>query len=57
MNLQLENHRKDKPVEALLSLNDDRFNFEVWASEVRHQMLASLQKRAVKGERKFGQKK
>lgn len=57
MNIQLENHRKDKPVEALLSLKDDRFNFELWAIEVRRQMLASLQKKAVKGERKFGRKK
>jgi hypothetical protein len=57
MNLQLQNQRKDKPVEAFLSVNSDRFNFDLWASEVRRQMLASLQKRAVKGKGKFVKKK
>jgi hypothetical protein len=57
MNLQLQNQQKDKPVEGLFSLNSDRFNFDLWASEVRRQMLASLQKRAVKEKGKFVKKK
>jgi hypothetical protein len=39
--------KKSQPDKILTSLNpnSDRFNFELWAREVRQQMLTALQKR------------
>jgi|GEM_PF-6675113 len=35
-----------KSVKASASDNDDSFNFETWAREVKPQLLAALKKRA-----------
>jgi len=42
------NHQVKKPIEPSASCNRDSFNFEVWASLVKPQLLAALQKRATK---------
>jgi hypothetical protein len=52
MNTELSNQQRDQPFEALVSSNSGNFNFELWAREVRRQMVATLQKKAVKGKRK-----
>ncbi len=52
MNTELSNQQREQPFEALVSSNSGNFNFELWAREVRRQMVASLEKRAVKGTRK-----
>jgi hypothetical protein len=52
MNTELSNQKRDQPFEALVSSNSGNFNFELWAREVRRQMVASLHKRAAKGKRK-----
>jgi hypothetical protein len=36
------------PSEAALNANSASFDFDVWAREVRSQLLASLRKRAVR---------
>lgn len=38
------NTKVKKPVETLVSDNNDNFNFELWASLVRPQLLAVLKK-------------
>lgn len=39
------NTKSKKPVEAPVSADNDSFNFELWASKVRPQLIAALQKR------------
>lgn len=46
MSTKVENRKKNKSVAASASGGKDSFNFELWALEVRRQMLASLQKKA-----------
>jgi hypothetical protein len=42
------NNQVKKSVETPVSGNKDSFNFEVWASLVKPQLIAALQKRATK---------
>lgn len=48
MSTQVKKNLKDELVEESLSNNNDSFNFDVWAAEVRPQLYAALQKRAAK---------
>lgn len=45
MNAKLKNQQQMQPVGALFSANSNNFDFELWASQVRRQMLAVLQKK------------
>lgn len=45
MNAQRQNQQQNKPVENAQSNNSSSLNFELWAIEVKRQMVASLQKR------------
>jgi hypothetical protein len=45
MNAQRKNQQQNKPVENAQSNNSSSLNFELWAIEVKRQMVASLQKR------------
>jgi hypothetical protein len=56
MNTKL-NTQLAEPVETSASANRDYFNFELWASEVRRQMLASLQKKGSEREAISNRKK
>jgi hypothetical protein len=38
------NTKIKKPFETLVSCNNDRFDFELWASLVKPQLLAALKK-------------
>ncbi len=44
MNTKIERKLHDRLLEALLSGNDESFDFELWANKVRPQLLAALQK-------------
>ncbi len=46
MNTTLKNQQQNQLFEASFQDNSDSFNFELWASAVRHRMIASLQKKA-----------
>lgn len=48
MNTHLNNKQQDKFVKGAVSANNDSFDFELWAREVRPLLLAALQKRATK---------
>ena len=48
MDKQLKKKQQNKPVEVLVSTNDDSFDFESWARVVRPQLKAALQKRVTK---------
>lgn len=53
MNTKLKNQEQNKAVGAsAASSNSDSFDFDLWASEVRRQMVASLQKRDSEGKQK-----
>jgi hypothetical protein len=55
----MNNSIKQQPSNCLdTSFNDslDRFNFDVWASAVRRQMVASLQKRGSERESRVNRK-
>ncbi len=56
MNTEL-NKQQDKLVETSLSSNREYFNFELWATEVRRQMLALLEKKGSEREAKSNRKK
>jgi hypothetical protein len=45
------------PVEISANSNQDFFNFELWANEVRRQMIASLQKKSAEREARSNGKK
>lgn len=45
MNAKLTNQQQSRSIGALISASSDSFDFDLWASQVRHQMLAVLQKR------------
>jgi hypothetical protein len=55
MNTQL-NQQQEKVIDTSAIGNRDCFNFELWASEVRRQMLASLQKKDSEREARIGRK-
>lgn len=58
MNTQLEKHQATSDeTETAISDQIDYINFERWASEVRRQMLDSLQKKGIQREAKNQQKK
>jgi hypothetical protein len=44
MNTTSKKQQQNKSSETLNSVNNDNFNFEVWAREVRRQLLAALHK-------------
>ncbi|MEW6492187.1 MAG: hypothetical protein AB1589_06690 [Cyanobacteriota bacterium] len=46
MSTKAEKRQKNNIIAVSASGGNDSFNFELWASEVRRQMLASLQKKA-----------
>ena len=46
MSTKAEKRQKNKSIAVSASGGNDSFNFELWALEVRRQMLASLQKKA-----------
>jgi hypothetical protein len=56
MNTQL-NKQHVRAFEALTNGNKDCFNFDLWASEVRRQMIALLQKKNSEREGKSSRKK
>lgn len=56
MKTQLDKYQPQS-FEASVSENSDYFNFELWASEVRRQMLDSLQKKDAQREAKNQEKK
>jgi hypothetical protein len=56
MNTEL-NKQQDKLVETSVSSNREYFNFELWATEVRRQMLALLEKKGSEREAKSNRKK
>ena len=56
MKTQLDKYQPQS-LEASVSENSDYFNFELWASEVRRQMLDSLQKKDAHREAKNQEKK
>ncbi len=47
MNTNLKNPQSSSPIKAQLSEFTDNFDFECWAREVRTQLLAALQKKAI----------
>lgn len=58
MNTHLEKHQAQSfETETAISDQRDYFNFELWASEVKRQMIESLQKKGVQREVKNQQKK
>lgn len=58
MNTQLEKHQPPElESETAIGEQNDYFNFELWASEVRRQMIESLQKKGIQREVKNQQKK
>lgn len=56
MNTKL-NHQQASSFETLASENWDCFNFEQWSTEVKRQMLASLQKKGAERDAKSSSKK
>jgi hypothetical protein len=56
MNTEL-NKQQDKLVETSVNSNREYFNFELWATEVRRQMLALLEKKGSEREGKSNRKK
>jgi hypothetical protein len=56
MNTEL-NKQQDKLVETSVSSNREYLNFELWATEVRRQMLALLEKKGSEREAKSNRKK
>jgi hypothetical protein len=56
MNTEL-NKQQDKLVETSVNSNREYFNFELWATEVRRQMLALLEKKGSEREAKSNRKK
>lgn len=46
MDTKTGNRQQGKPAEGSIIAGTEAFNFELWASEVKRQMIASLQKRA-----------
>lgn len=58
MNTKLRKHQTPYfESETAMGDQDDYFNFERWASEVRRQMIESLQKKGLQREAKNQQKK
>jgi hypothetical protein len=53
MNTELENKQQDKPVQVPVIPNNDSFNFESWAREVRPLLLAALQKERRSSKRNY----
>ena len=47
MNIK-SNQQQSQAFETFSSANSNNFNFEEWASEVKKQMIASLEKRTTK---------
>lgn len=47
MNIK-SNQQQSQVFETFSSANSNNFNFEEWASEVKKQMIASLEKRTTK---------
>lgn len=45
MNSNLKDKQQNSSGETLLSASSDNFDFELWATVVKRQMLASLQKK------------
>ena len=45
MDTKTGNRQQGKPVEGSIIAGTEAFNFDLWASEVKRQMIASLQKR------------
>ncbi|MEO8893537.1 MAG: hypothetical protein ABI417_18780 [Coleofasciculaceae cyanobacterium] len=58
MNTQLKTHQTPH-LESKIEVGEQNeyFNFELWASEVRRQMIESLQKKGIQRETKNQQKK
>jgi hypothetical protein len=58
MNTQLKTHQTPH-LESKTEVGEQNeyFNFELWASEVRRQMIESLQKKGIQRETKNQQKK
>jgi hypothetical protein len=56
MNTEL-NKQQDKLVETSVNSNREYLNFELWATEVRRQMLALLEKKGSEREAKSNRKK
>ncbi len=56
MNSKLQNQPQTQSFDAFVNGNNDSFNFDRWAIEVRQQMLEILQKKALKGKRKVAKK-
>ncbi len=50
MGTEVKNKLQAEPFVALVSPNNDRFNFDLWAKEVRIQLLAALAKRAMRSD-------
>lgn len=58
MNTQLEKHQTpNQESKTAIGEQNHYFNFERWASEVRRQMIESLQKKGMQREAKNQQKK
>ncbi len=56
--MNTQGHRQQAyPVETSANGNQDFFNFELWATEVRRQMIASLQKKGAEREARTNEKK
>jgi len=46
MNAEVKNQTQDKLVETPNSYSEDSFNFDLWAREVKFQLVAALQRRS-----------
>jgi len=57
MNTQLKKQQTSDHDETAIGDQNDYFNFEQWAVEVRRQMMESLQKKGLQREAKNQQKK
>ena len=57
MNNPIKKQQPSNCLETSFNESIDRFNFDVWASAVKRQMIASLQKRGSERELKVSRKK
>jgi hypothetical protein len=56
MNAKLTNQQQNRSIAAFISDSSDSFDFDLWASQVRRQMIAVLQKRDSERDVKAGVK-
>ncbi len=48
MNSNIQKQRNNESIDTSVSYNNNSFNFELWAKEVRPHLVAALQRRAAK---------